>query len=251
MLNIAKIVLGPVLLTQGRYVRKTALRLPEASGPRDGVELPSEVLDETDPIRLLFVGDSSAAGVGVDVQEKAFAQPTARRLAVETSRPVHWQLLAKSGVNTAEALALVNNAPSLQRADILVTALGANDVTSQRSPKQFLADYRELVATLVRKTGAKGLIVTGLPPLHILPAAPQPLRWYLGQCAFRLDRILREWVTARTDAAFVSLQWAAEPDEMARDKYHPGAGQYATWATMVAGKAAQWVQAGALQTQPA
>ena len=250
MLNIAKIVLGPVLLTQGRYVRRTALRLPEATGPRDGVERAPDLPANMPPIRLLFVGDSSAAGVGVDSQEKALAQQAARHVAEASSRAVHWQLVAKSGVNTTEALALVDCA-ALQPADILVTALGVNDVTSQRSPQQFLADYRALVATVERKTGARGLIVNGLPPLHILPAAPQPLRWYLGQCAFRLDRVLRHWVNAQELASYVSLQWAAKPLEMARDKYHPGAGQYATWAGMVAGKAVQLLQSGLLQPRSA
>jgi hypothetical protein len=56
-------------------------------------------------------------------------------------------------------------------ADYLITALGTNDVTSQRRPDQFLRDYALLADTLRRRTGAIGLVVTGLPPLRILPAA--------------------------------------------------------------------------------
>jgi hypothetical protein len=50
---------------------------------------------------------------------------------------------------------------------------------------------------------------------------------------------LREWVTPSANAAYVSLQWAANPQDMAPDKYHPGLGQYSCWARMVADKAAQ------------
>src|SRR6185437_14370723 len=99
---------------------------------------------------------------------------------------VAWQLVAKSGVNTSEALDMLKHS-DLRPADYLVTALGTNDVTSQRRPSQFLQDYVALADTLRRRTGAVGLVVTGLPPLRILPAAPHPLRWYLGRYAIHLD----------------------------------------------------------------
>ena len=60
MLRFYKYCLGPVLLLQSRHLRKTALRLPEAAGPREG-SIPSSNL--TRPLRLLFLGDSSAAGL--------------------------------------------------------------------------------------------------------------------------------------------------------------------------------------------
>ena len=61
MLAICKYALGPVLLAQGLRMRRVALRLPEAAGPREGrVGEP-----RGRPLRLLFLGDSSAGGVGV------------------------------------------------------------------------------------------------------------------------------------------------------------------------------------------
>ena len=56
-----KITLGPLLLWQGRAVRARALKLPEAAGPREGREGQG-----APALRLLVVGDSSAAGVGVE-----------------------------------------------------------------------------------------------------------------------------------------------------------------------------------------
>ena len=80
MLILGKLLLGPLLLAQARRLRKTALRLPEAAGPRSGVEFPAlRAALVAEPLRLLVVGDSSAAGVGVDHQEQALAQPLARQ----------------------------------------------------------------------------------------------------------------------------------------------------------------------------
>jgi lysophospholipase L1-like esterase len=238
MLGLYKIVLGPLLLWQARTIRRTALRLPEAAGPRTGVA--GEPVGGK-PLRLLFVGDSSAAGVGVGHQNDALAAQAASFLAARIGAPVTWQLVAKSGINTNEALHLVA-ASELEPADLLVTALGVNDVTTQRSSRQFVSDYRALVETVMRKAGAKAVIITGLPPMHILPSAPQPLRWYLGQCAKRLDANLQQWVRANRCFAYIPLQWAAKPREMASDGYHPGAGQYWFWAHLVAESAEMLLQ---------
>ncbi len=233
MLNVYKAALGPILLAQARWLRRTALRLPEAVGPRKGVEGESDCLGE--PLRVLIVGDSSAAGVGVSEQAHALAQPVAKLLNARTGKRVAWQLVAKSGVNAREALELLKHS-ELCPADYLVTALGTNDVTSQRRPTQFLHDYIALADLLRRRTGAVGLVVTGLPPLRILPAAPHPLRWYLGRYAIQLDRALREWAEQDSMMRYVSLDWAAHPEDMAQDKFHPGPGQYRRWAELVTEK---------------
>lgn len=234
MLGVWKMALGPMLLVQGRRTRLKALRLPEAAGPRTGLEGDPEA---GDALRLLVVGDSSAAGVGVEHQHQALAQPAAQRLAARTGRPVRWQLVARSGIHTGEALTLAA-ASNLEPADVVVIALGVNDVTSQRLGRRFIADYRALSDHLVARTGARVVIVNGVPPMHVLPQVPQPLRWYLGQCAFRNDAALAAWVRTRPTHEYLPLQWAARPEQFAPDGYHPGPGQYAQWAVVVAERAA-------------
>ena len=229
MLFVGKILFGPILLLQGRRVRGTALRLPEAAGLHIGIE--GTAFAGT-PLRILVLGDSSAAGVGVELQEQALAQPLAQALAARLSRPVAWQLLAKSGIDTSEALALAED-DSLQPADVLVTALGVNDVTGQKSAARFVGDYRRLLDAVKRRAGISLFVANGLPPMHLLPALPQPLRWYLGQCAFRLDRALQDWIATMPDARFLSLHWG-EGGDVAQDGFHPGPTQYRRWAAMLA-----------------
>lgn len=237
MLNLYKCSLGPLLLLQSRRLRKTALRLPEAAGPRTGS---IAAVSSARPLRLLFVGDSSAAGVGVGHQEQGLAIQTSSLLSEKLGMPVEWQLLAQSGVNTQQALRLLHR--SLPNpADILITALGTNDVTSQRTGKQFLSDYQTLVSQVQQLCGIHSVVVTGLPPLRILPAAPHPLRWYLGKYAASLDRILQNWVNAQAHFRYVSLEWAAVPEAMARDKFHPGLEQYRYWAQLVAESIAELI----------
>lgn len=228
MLRLYRYALGPVLLAQGRRVRRAALRLPEAAGPREGYLRRSGAR----PLRLLFLGDSSAAGVGVAHQSQALAAPAARRIAERLDRDVAWQLVARSGVSTAEARSLLD-ASNLGPADVLVTAVGTNDVTAERAPRDFLAGYADLVREAFTRAGARAAVITGLPPMRVLPLAPQPLRWYLGRYASRLDALLARWCDSRDDLSHLSLEWAARPEEMAVDRFHPGPGQYRRWSELV------------------
>lgn len=223
----AKLALGPILLPQARWVRRTALRLPEADGPRDGV-----VGQGRPAVRMLVVGDSSAAGVGLADQAQALALPLAHRLSEALAEPVGWQLLARSGADTAEARDLALRAP-LYPADVVVTVLGVNDVTGQVPAPQYIERMAGLWRDLKERTDARWAVLCGLPPMGLLTAVPQPLRWYLGRYAHWLDRALQQWAAAHS-LGFCSLRWAADPSLLASDGFHPGPALYPAWSQRLA-----------------
>jgi lysophospholipase L1-like esterase len=227
-LSFYRLLLAPVLLAQGRKTRQTALRLPEACGERIGRVQGESNLTE---LRLLFVGDSTMAGVGVRQQTEALASQTAANVARQLDRSVHWQLVAKSGVNASQARSLLERTNVLP-ADVLITALGTNDVISQTPPRRFVEEYERLLESMLVR--ASFTVVNGLPPLHITPALPQPLRWYFGRYALLLDNQLRRWVGLKQDMAFVSLQWASDCTKLAEDGFHPGPALYEAWAALIA-----------------
>jgi lysophospholipase L1-like esterase len=237
-----RIALGPLLLLQGRQVRRTAIRLPEAAGPRHGRIL----LEGTNrELKLLFVGDSTMAGVGVTRQEMALASQAAVEVSRLLSRPVRWQIIAKSGVKTNQILALVAQQDLLD-ADVLITALGVNDVLAQTKPRDFVRAYEKLIAALLPAGRLRIAIISGLPPLHITPAFPQPLRWFLGIYARRLDRILLRWIRGNHGVSYISLQWATDRKRLATDRFHPGEGLYQDWAHQVAQQIAHEFSAASL-----
>jgi lysophospholipase L1-like esterase len=223
----AKVALGPLLLPQSMWLKRNALRLPEAAGPREGRVGTGEPL-----LKLLVVGDSSAAGVGVADQAQALALPLARCLADRLGATVDWQLVAQTGVTTAEARALVEQA-ALQPADVVVTALGVNDVSSQTSAGRFVDETALLWSELQQLTGARWAVFCGLPPMHILRAVPQPLRWYLGRYAAWLDAAVREWAQQHR-VGYCALQWVADPAVLAEDGFHPGPTVYPRWSDRLA-----------------
>ena len=227
MLLVAKLALAPVLLPQAVWLRRTAPRLPEPPGPRTGVA-------GTGPpqLRLLVVGDSSAAGVGVADQSQALALPLALALAQRLDGAVAWQLIAQTGVNTAQARALVALS-AVPPVDVVVTALGVNDVSSQVTADEFVAQTAQLWSDLQRRSGARWAVLSGLPPMHMLTAVPHPLRWYLGRYASALDAAVREWAK-RAGLGFCPLRWTSDPAFLAPDGFHPGPALYPQWAQRLA-----------------
>jgi hypothetical protein len=100
-----KLALSPLLVAQALRTRARVPRLPEAVGPREGVAGSGGPL-----LRLLIAGDSSAAGVGVRKQDDALARPLSRELARRCRAEVHWRLVARAGVTSEQAWALLEEA---------------------------------------------------------------------------------------------------------------------------------------------
>ncbi len=222
--RITRFVLGPLLLAQGRRARRQAVLLPEAAGPRSGA------MGEGPPLRLLIVGDSAAAGVGAATQDEAFAGRLVAALAAE--RRVAWRLAARSGATTAHALALLADLPD-EPCDAAVTALGVNDAVRGVSVPQWLEQQRRLRDAL-RARGATHVVVCGVPPLRHFPALPQPLRWYLGRHAARLDAALAADTADEPGTTYLSLDLGLDAARMAPDGYHPGPLMHADWGRGVA-----------------
>lgn len=97
------LILGPLLIIQGRLVRKNIPILAEATGGRSGR------LGEGRPLTLLVVGDSAAAGVGVETQDDALSGCLTQVLAQKYC--VDWSLVAKSGNTTEDLIKTLQGRP--------------------------------------------------------------------------------------------------------------------------------------------
>lgn len=241
MLAAAKLLLAPLLLWQGLQVRRKALRLPEAAGARSGVAGSGELR-----LRLLIVGDSSGAGVGAATQAEALAGRLSAALAQRLGGGVHWRLIAKTGHTTADALADFASA-ELEAADVLVTALGVNDVVSQVSPRRWVGQLQQLHELAVQRAGVRYSLHSAVPPMHAFPLLPQPLRWLLGAHALRMNRMLARKLLGQAQRGLQALppnlHGAAAAELMATDGFHPGPAGYQLWADALAERIArEWAQ---------
>lgn len=229
-LALAKWTLGPLLLAQGRRVRRVTPVLPEPQGPREGEA------GEGPLLRLLVLGDSAGAGVGAGSQEEAL---TGRIVAGLRGRfRVHFRLVARTGATTASTLRLLERMEPFA-VDAAVTSLGVNDVTGDVGVARFLALQARLHALLRERFGARLVLASGLPPMDRFPALPQPLRWYLGARARELDRALAAALPDGRGAEYLAVAGELDAAHMAADGFHPGPAVYAAWGAVAAGRIAR------------
>jgi lysophospholipase L1-like esterase len=223
----AKLMLSPVLVAQALATRARLPRLPEAAGARRGE------VGRGAPLRLLVLGDSSAAGVGVEHQSCALAGVLPSALAQLGGVRVRWRLVAKSGVTSAQCLALLDGEEPFE-ADVAVVVLGVNDVVDQ-VPSWRAVDARAAIANRLRNGhGVAHVVFAPLPPVHQFPGLPQPLRWVAGRDARRHDDAVARWAATRGDVSHVPIELPLNAGVMAPDGFHPGETVYRVCGTALA-----------------
>jgi lysophospholipase L1-like esterase len=212
--------LFPLMIVQAIWVRLTVPQLDEAKGQREGAAGSGKRL------RIFVIGDSSAAGVGASTQSEALAGRLVSTLIDDFE--VYWKLVANSGWKTAELNHFLKHVPPAHY-DIALTAVGVNDITSRKSMSACLREQVKLVELLRTRFAVQHILISGLPPVHRFPSLPNPLRWYIGAQAKRLDAAIRIWVRGQADCDHIRLNFPVGPENMASDGFHPGPGIYALW----------------------
>jgi len=220
------LLLGPLLLLQGRTVRINTPTLPEPPGDRQGVK------GKGPKLSILIIGDSAAAGVGANHQDEALLGQLIAQLS--SNYCVKWKLTAVTGATTQS----INQALASQEReiyDVVVTSLGVNDVTGNISPQRWQKQQAIFRKAIVQKYSPSLVIVSGLPPMGAFPALPNPLRWYLGRRAKLFNRILRQELSNTENIKLIIKEGIPDSKGMASDGFHPGPPFYREWARSISG----------------
>ncbi|MBL8379557.1 MAG: SGNH/GDSL hydrolase family protein [Burkholderiales bacterium] len=227
-LALAFAPVAPLMLWQGRRVRRVTPVLPAAAGPQSG----SIGGAHGAQLKLLVFGESTAAGVGARHHEEALAGHLASAISGRTSGKVDWSVCALSGATVKTAheslLANVPNSPH----DLIVLVFGVNDTLEHTRPARFAARMTDLIADLRARVGKAPVLLAAPPPMERFPALPHPLAAYLGARAALLRRALG--ALSLPAVAQVEVRIPITPDLFARDLFHPSARGYSVWAEALA-----------------
>lgn len=215
---------------------------PSIPGPHDqDGELPGPA-DGTEPVRVVWLGDSLASGMGAGSADAAFPRRAVAHWHAAESRPISLTCLARAGSTSADVLAeqVPAAVATLGPGAVAVVTVGSNDVGSCTGPRRFARDYARILAAL-RATGAE-VIAVGLPDLGSAVVIPHPLRALARRVGRRADRAVRH-LAALHGAHYVSIDQRAprrtEPASyLAADRYHPNDSTYDLWAQAVAARLA-------------
>lgn len=228
MLDTAtRVALSPLLIAQALRVRRIAQSLPEPPGPRAGI------VGTGAPLALGIIGDSSAAGVGAAAQADALSGQLTGALSARFE--VDWHLDALTGATTRSTLARLDPAVA-EPADVVITALGVNDVTRLVPPRKWLAQQKVLHDRIAALYGPRQIYVSGMPPLEHFPLLPNPLRWTLARQGRAFEEMMTRHASQAEHLTHMPFAVTPRPELMASDGFHPSPVLYRIWAEVMAEK---------------
>ena len=213
----------------------------EARRARGGERPYQEALDGTArvgaglngrPVRITWIGDSLAAGLGCDDVADTPAHLAARLL----ERPVDVTMLAVPGSKASDVIA--NQLDHVDPyTDLVVLCVGANDVAASVSRNVYAAQVDQILTALAPIP----VIMLTLPDISMADRMAEPLRSLAGARG-RYFEAARAKVAAR-HGHVVSVDIASRPAGLTRtagrrmlsaDRFHPGAEGYRIWAERIA-----------------
>ena len=226
-LHIIHLLLAPlyfIALPQGLWLKKHALRMPEAEGPRKM----SLGHTQSSRLKLLYLGESPAAGVGIESINDAVSARVARNL-TDVSQ-IDFQLLAQNGITLKELLLKLQRTQT-HAPDISIINMGVNDCTNLTSCTQWQIHIHGLVQEL-KNRGSKHIFFTAVPPLQQFPLLPAPLSWLMGHRANILN-ILLENICRQHHIQFLPFSAQLTPQLICIDGYHPNEKGAELWANSI------------------
>ena len=184
---------------------------------------------------VVWLGDSTAAGLGASTQ----AQSLPEQVAALLGAPVRLTVLARSGDRVADVVH--DQVPRLAgiHPSVVFISVGANDTTHLTSRGSFRRDYAKVLAGL--PSGVARVVLLGVPDMGAPPRLAQPLRAVAGWRGRALADDVRHLAARTPRAIFVDIAGRTGPAfrkkpgrYFSRDHFHPSDAGYALWAQAVA-----------------
>jgi lysophospholipase L1-like esterase len=187
-------------------------------------------------IKVVLLGDSSAAGYGVEQVQETPGANLASGLAEGADRRVYLRSFAFVGAQTRDLSAQIDRAIGIEP-DVAVILVGVNDVTHSRRPSESV----RLLGAAVRRLREAGteVVVGTCPDLGSIEPIATPLRQVARLWSRRLAAA-QTIVTVEAGGRTVSLgsvlgsEFEATPSLFfGPDRFHPSAVGYASLASVL------------------
>ncbi|MEO0896218.1 MAG: SGNH/GDSL hydrolase family protein [Bacteroidota bacterium] len=225
----------PILYLQGKRVDKEVPRLPEAEDPRGTVGESTYP-----PMKLLALGESTFAGVGVSRHEEGFAGALARNLASLYERKVEWEVIAQSGYTARQVREVLLPQSQQAQPDLIVLGIGANDAFKLNTPWGWEKEVVELIRDIKIIHPNIPIVFASLPPIKHFPAFTPLMQFFIGGLVEILGDCLPAIASAYPDiyyhnTRFQPEDWTAyqhedeDVNQFFSDGVHPSKLAYEIW----------------------
>jgi lysophospholipase L1-like esterase len=225
----------PIMFFQGKKIRENVPKLPEARNPKGYIKTDSEKT-----LKILAIGESTIAGIGVDFHENGFIGSLAKEISAKTNHSILWKVYAKSGYTAKKVRKRLVPKIVDSTADIIVIGLGGNDAFKLNSPDVWIFQINLLIKDLKRKFPKTPIYFTNMPPIKEFPAFTSTIKFVIGNLVEilgkRLYRKTRNMENVHYNKEVVDLEtwrkrYNLEGDISAffSDGVHPSKLTYQVW----------------------
>ncbi|MBS43870.1 MAG: GDSL family lipase [Nocardioides sp.] len=179
--------------------------------------------------KIALLGDSSAAGYGVDRVEETPGALLASGVAEQGDRRVYLRTFCVVGAVTAELSSQIDSALLIEP-DVAMILIGANDVTHVTPPSQSVRHLSEGVRRL-REAGV-AVVVGTCPDLGTIKPIAPPLKqvaraWSRRLAAAQTIAVIEEGGRTISLGSILGPEFAAAPALLfGPDQFHPSAAGY-------------------------
>jgi lysophospholipase L1-like esterase len=233
---IISIPLLPLLYFQGKRIKATVPRLPEAKGNQGLCSVSSE-----HTLSIITIGESTIAGVGVQNHEEGFTGTLATELAAALQLNIDWKVYAKSGYAAKKINNHVVPLISEKSADLIIIGIGGNDAFELNTPKRWSTDVRELITNVQTRFKKVPIIFINMPPIKEFPAFTSLIKFTIGNLVDilgeELEKLVKDFENVYYYSRVVRSGYFIEryklnisPNDFFSDGVHPSKITYQIWA---------------------
>ncbi|MGD1846230.1 MAG: SGNH/GDSL hydrolase family protein [Salibacteraceae bacterium] len=237
----------PILYFQGKSIRAKVPPLPEATGHEGTCENPSS---NRKHIRVIALGESTIAGVGVATHQEGFTGAFAKELSYLLGTSVDWKVYARSGYTAQKVVDRLLPKITESQADVIVIGLGGNDAFTLNRPSKWASSIRSLIASLQHQFPNAILVFCNMPPIKEFPAFTPLIKFTIGNLVEilgeRLQTIVREYENVyyfeekiTVEGWMEKFQVQGTSKDFFSDGVHPSQLTYQTWAKEIANGVSQ------------
>lgn len=223
-----------LVMAEAKLARKTIGPAQQAPPLADGLYGEHLAREGERPLRLAVLGDSTAAGYGVERPEQTPGALLAGALVAHTGCPVLFRSQARVGACSDRLEEQVDGLleDGLEHAPQLAAiVIGANDITHRRPPHEAARQLGEAVSRL-RAAGCE-VVVGTCPDLGTIRPVQPPLRWLARRWSRQLALLQGQAVTAAGGSsvpmgALLGPEFAERAELFGPDRFHPSVAGYQT-----------------------
>ncbi len=226
----------PLMYFQGKKIKASVPRLPEAKGTNGLCSISSEKT-----LRMLTIGESTIAGVGVNTHEEGFTGALANELATKLKTDVDWKVYAKSGYTAKRVSEKIIDLIKEKSIDLIVIGLGGNDAFELNTPKKWAKDVQKLIKTIRLKFKETPIVFINMPPIKEFPAFTSLIKFSIGNLVNILGKELEKIVKDYENVYYYSreiisadiikrFELKIKPTDLFSDGVHPSKTTYQVWA---------------------